>query len=79
MLKRGSEIDSEVVKEYKTIVQSIRCTITHEYILVIIPWAENSDIDTILQKNYYFWTTILQETIVKYIHSLPKIVLHLII
>ena len=79
MLKRGSEIDSEVVKEYKTIVQSIRCTITHEYILVIIPWAENSDIDTILQKNYLFCTTILQESIVKYIHSLPKIVLHLII
>ena len=54
MLKRGSEIDSEVVKEYKTIVQSIRCTITHEYILVIIPWAENSDIDTILQKKLPF-------------------------
>ena len=54
MLKRGSEIDSEVVKEYKTIVQSIRCTITHEYILVIIPWAENSDIDTILQKKLLF-------------------------
>lgn len=54
MQKRGSEIDSEVVKEYKTIVQSIRCTITHEYILVIIPWAENSDIDTILQKKLHF-------------------------
>lgn len=54
MLKRGSEINSEVVKEYKTIVQSIRCTITHEYILVIIPWAENSDIDTILQKKLPF-------------------------
>lgn len=54
MLKRGSEIDSEIVKEYKTIVQSIRCTITHEYILVIIPWAENSDIDTILQKKLLF-------------------------
>lgn len=54
MLKRGGEIDSEVVKEYKTIVQSIRCTITHEYILVIIPWAENSDIDTILQKKLLF-------------------------
>lgn len=54
MLKRGGEIDSEVVKEYKTIVQSIRCTITHEYILVSIPWAENSDIDTILQKKLLF-------------------------
>ena len=77
---KASESDSEIVKEYKTIIQSIRCTITHEYILVIIPWAENSDIDTILQKKItFFCTTILQETIVKYIHSLPKIVLHLII
>ena len=49
-----SESDSEIVKEYKTIIQSIRCTITHEYILVIIPWAENSDIDTILQKKLLF-------------------------
>lgn len=54
MLKRVSESDSEVVKEYKSIVQSIRCTITHEYILVIIPHAENSDVDTILQKKLLF-------------------------
>ena len=54
MLKRGREIDSEVVKEYKTIVQSIRCTITHEKILVIIPQAESSDIDTILQNKLDF-------------------------
>ena len=54
MLKRGSEIDSEVVKEYKSIVQSIRCIITQEYILVIIPQAESSDIDTILQKKLDF-------------------------
>ena len=54
MLKRGSEIDSEVVKEYKTIVQSIRCTITSDYILVIILQAKNSDVDTILQKKLLF-------------------------
>ena len=54
MKTKASESGSEVVKEYKTIVQSIRCTITHEYILVIIPWAENSDIDTILQKKLLF-------------------------
>ena len=54
MEKRGSKIDSEVVKEYKSIVQSIRCTITHEYILVIIPHADNSDVDTILQKKLDF-------------------------
>lgn len=51
---KASESDSEIVKEYKNIIQSIRCTITHEYILVIIPWAENSDIDTILQKKLLF-------------------------
>ena len=54
MKMKASESDSEIVKEYKTIIQSIRCTITHEYILVIIPWAENSDIDTILQKKLPF-------------------------
>lgn len=54
MKTRGGEIDSEVVKEYKTIVQSIRCTITHEYILVIILQAKNSDVDTILQKKLPF-------------------------
>ena len=54
MKMKASESDSEIVKEYKTIIQSIRCTITHEYILVIIPWADNSDIDTILQKKLLF-------------------------
>ena len=54
MKMKASESDSEIVKEYKTIVQSIRCTITHEKILVIIPQAENSDVDTILQKKLDF-------------------------
>ena len=54
MLKRGSEIDSEVVKEYKSIVKSIRCIITSDYILVIILQAKNSDVDTILQKKLPF-------------------------
>ena len=38
----------------KQIVQSIRCTITQECILVIIPQAESSDIDTILQNKLDF-------------------------
>lgn len=72
MLKRGSEIDSEVVKEYKSIVQSIRCTITHEYILVIIPHADNSDVDTILQKKLDFLYNYLKRVYRKlYIFS-PK-------
>ena len=54
MLKRGGEIDSEVVKEYKSIVKSIRCIITSDYILVIILQAKNSDVDTILQKKLPF-------------------------
>lgn len=72
MLKRGSEINSEVVKEYKSIVQSIRCTITHEYILVIIPHADNSDVDTILQKKLDFLCNYLKRVYRKlYIFS-PK-------
>jgi hypothetical protein len=54
MLSETKTIDSDVLKKYKSIIYSIRCTITHEYILVIIPWAENSDIDTILQKKLLF-------------------------
>lgn len=54
MKMKGSKSDSEIVKEYKSIVQSIRCTITQECILVIIPQAESSDIDTILQNKSDF-------------------------
>ena len=54
MKMKGSESDSEIVKEYKSIVQSIRCTITQKCILVIIPQAESSDIDTILQNKLDF-------------------------
>lgn len=54
MKMKGSKSDSEIVKEYKSIVQSIRCTITQECILVIIPQAESSDIDTILQNKLDF-------------------------
>ena len=54
MKTKASESDSEVVKEYKSIVKSIRCIITSNYILVIIPQAKNSDVDTILQKKLPF-------------------------
>ena len=54
MQMKASGSDSEVVKEYKSIVQSIRCIITQEYILVIIPQAESSDIDTILRNKLDF-------------------------
>lgn len=54
MQMKASESDSEIGKEYKSIVQSIRCTITHEKILVIIPQAESSDIDIILQNKLDF-------------------------
>lgn len=55
MQKKASESDSEVVKEYQSIViKSIRCIITSDYIHVIIPQAKNSDVDTILQKKLPF-------------------------
>ena len=54
MKTKASESDSEVVKEYKSIVKSIRCIITSNYILVIILQAKNSDVDTILQKKLPF-------------------------
>lgn len=72
MKMKASESDSEIVKEYKSIVQSIRCTITHEYILVIIPYADNSDVDTILQKKLDFLYNYLKRVYRKlYIFS-PK-------
>lgn len=54
MKTKASESDSEVVKEYKSIVKSIRCIITSDYIFVIILQAKNSDVDTILQKKLPF-------------------------
>lgn len=54
MKTKANESDSEVVKEYKSIVKSIRCIITSDYILVIILQAKNSDVDTILQKKLPF-------------------------
>ena len=54
MKMKGSKSDSEIVKEYKSIVKSIRCIITSDYILVIILQAKNSDVDTILQKKLPF-------------------------
>lgn len=54
MKTKSSESDSEVVKEYKSIVKSIRCIITSDYSLVIILQAKNSDVDTILQKKLPF-------------------------
>lgn len=54
MKTKASESDSEIVKEYKSIVKSIRCIITSDYILVIILQAKNSDVDTILQKKLPF-------------------------
>ena len=54
MKTKASESDSEIVKEYNSIVKSIRCIITSDYILVIILQAKNSDVDTILQKKLPF-------------------------
>lgn len=54
MLSETKTIDSDVLKKYKSIIYSIRCILTRENILVIIPQAECSDVDTILQKKLDF-------------------------
>ena len=54
MLIETKTIDSDVLKKYKSIIYSIRCILTRENILVIIPQAESSDIDTILQNKLDF-------------------------
>ena len=54
MLSETKTIDSDVLKKYKSIIYSIRCILTRENILIIIPQAESSDIDTILQNKLDF-------------------------
>lgn len=54
MLSETKTIDSDALKKYKSIIYSIRCILTRENILVIIPQAESSDIDTILQNKLDF-------------------------
>lgn len=54
MLSETKTIDSDVLKKYKSIIYSIRCILTRENILVIIPQAESSAIDTILQNKLDF-------------------------
>ena len=54
MLSETKTIDSDVLKKYKSIIYSIRCILTRENILVIIPQAESSDINTILQNKLDF-------------------------
>lgn len=54
ILSETKTIDSDVLKKYKSIIYSIRCILTRENILVIIPQAESSDIDTILQNKLDF-------------------------
>lgn len=54
MLSETKMIDSDVLKNYKSVIYSIRCILTREYIYVIIPQAESSDIDTILRNKLDF-------------------------
>jgi len=54
MLSETKTIDNDVLKKYKSIIYSIRCILTRENILVIIPQAESSDIDAILQSKLDF-------------------------
>ena len=54
MLSETKMIDSYVLKNYKSIIYSIRCILTREYIYVIIPQAQSLKVDEILKDKAIF-------------------------
>lgn len=54
MLRETKMIDSDVLKKYKSIIYSIRCILTHEYIYVTIPHAQSRMVDAFLKDNAKF-------------------------
>ena len=59
MLSETKMIDSEVLKNFKSIIYSIRCILTREYIYVIIPQAQSLKVDEILKYKAIFLRTSL--------------------
>ena len=59
MLSETKMIDSEVLKNFKSIIYSIRCILTRENILVIIPQAQSLKVDEILKYKAIFLRTSL--------------------
>ena len=54
MLSETKTIDSDVLKKYKSIIYSIRCILTGDYIYVIIPHAQSLMVDEILKDKAEF-------------------------
>ena len=54
MLSETKMIDSDVLKKYKSVIYSIRCILTRDYIYVIIPHAQSLMVDEILKEKAKF-------------------------
>ena len=54
MLEEIKTIDSDVLKKYKSVIYSIRCILTGDYIYVIIPHAQSLMVDEILKDKAEF-------------------------
>lgn len=67
-----NQTSNEISKEYESIICSIRCFITYKYICIIIPSAESSEVDTILQDKVLFLYNYLSKKYRKlYVFSVP--------
>lgn len=67
-----NQTSNEISREYESIICSIRCFITYKYICIIIPSAESSEIDTILQDKVSFLHNYLNKKYRKlYVFSVP--------
>lgn len=63
---------NEISREYESIICSIRCFITYRYICIIIPSAESSEVDTILQDKVSFLYNYLSKKYrTLYVFSVP--------
>ena len=67
-----SRLSEDISKEYESIIHSIRCIVTYDQILVIIPPAETSEVCTILQEKISFLYNYLSRNYRKlYVFSPP--------
>lgn len=67
-----NQTGDEISREYESIICSIRCFITYKYICIIIPSAESSEVDTILQDKISFLCNYLSKKYRKlYVFSAP--------
>lgn len=67
-----NQTSNEISREYESIICSIRCFITYKYICIIIPSAESSEVDTILQDKVAFLYNYLNKKYRKlYVFSVP--------